>query len=117
MMPNKQKVEKKERELIITRIFDAPQAIVFEAHSDCKHLLNWWGPREWPLTTCKMDFREGGEWLYCMKGPNGELACGIAVYKEINKPVKIIYDDFFADKDGNINKDLPASLITLVIFC
>lgn len=107
-----QKTEKKESELIITRTFDAPRVLVFEAHSECRHLMNWWGPREWPLATCEMDFREGGSWLYCMKGPKGDLACGKALYREISRPDKIVYEDHFADQNGNITSEFPSGLIT-----
>lgn len=113
MTTNKMNVETKERELIMTRMFDAPRELVFETYSDCKHLMQWWGPREWPLSVCNMDFREGGIWFYCMKGPKGELACGKAVYQEIQKPEKIIYKDYFADENGNVNEDLSSGLMTI----
>ena len=48
MSKEKLKVETNGNELITTRKFNAPRKLVFEAHSDCKHLMNWWGPREWP---------------------------------------------------------------------
>lgn len=105
-------VETTERELIFTRIFDAPRPLVYETYSECKHLENWWGPREWPISTCEMDFREGGRWLYCMKGPDEQLACGKAVYKEIVRPERIVYDDFFVDESGVVNEELPTGLVT-----
>ena len=64
MSKEKLKVETNGNELITTRKFNAPRKLVFEAHSDCKHLMNWWGPREWPLSYCKMDFRVNGTWHY-----------------------------------------------------
>jgi len=104
-----QTVETKEKEIIFTRTFDAPRVLVFETYTTCEHLKNWWGPRTWPLSYCKMDFRGGGSWHYCMKGPNpGDESWGIAKYKEIVEPEKIIYNDYFSDKDGNINPDMPA---------
>lgn len=113
MSKNKMHVETKERELIMTRMFDAPRELVFEAYSDCKHLMQWWGPREWPLATCDMDFREGGTWNYCMKGPGGELACGKAVYREIQTPEKIVYMDNFVDENGHVNEEMPGMLVTV----
>lgn len=102
-------VETKEREIIFTRVFNAPRELVFATYSACKHLMNWWGPRTWPLNYCKIDFRPGGSWHYCMKGPNeGDESWGLAKFKEIHEPEKIIYQDYFSDKDGNINKDMPA---------
>ncbi len=52
--------ETTDRELTFTRTFEAPRELVFDAFSDCKHLHQWWGPRQWPLASCEMDFREGG---------------------------------------------------------
>lgn len=107
---NKTKVESTERELIIERVFDAPRELVFETYTKCEHLNKWWGPREWPLSYCKMDFRVGGTWHYCMSGPNeGDQAWGKIFYKEIKQPARIVYEDYFSDKDGNINRDLPGT--------
>ncbi|MCC5907782.1 MAG: SRPBCC domain-containing protein [Balneolaceae bacterium] len=104
-----QTVETKENEIIFTRTFDAPRELVFETYTTCEHLKNWWGPRTWPLSYCKMDFRPGGSWHYCMKGPNpGDESWGLAKYKEISEPEKIIYNDNFSDKDGNINSEMPS---------
>jgi len=113
---NNQTVETEGREIIFTRTFHAPRELVFETYTTCEHLMNWWGPRTWPLGYCEMDFRPGGQWHYCMKGPNeGDESWGIAKYKEIAKPEKIIYNDYFSDKDGNINTDMPA-FDTMVTF-
>lgn len=113
---NNQTVETKGREIIFTRTFDAPRGLVFETYSSCEHLKNWWGPREWPLSYCEIDFREGGNWHYCMKGPNeNDESWGIAFYREIHKPEKIVYSDSFSDKDGNVNKDMP-SFETIINF-
>lgn len=105
-------VETTDRELIFTRVFDAPRELVFETFSDCKHLRNWWGPREWPLSSCDMDFREGGSWIYCMKGPEDQLACGKAVYERIAAPELIEYQDYFLDESGEVNEELPNGLMT-----
>lgn len=114
MTNNKIDVQTKERELIMTRIFDAPPELVFETYSSCEHLKHWWGPKEWPMHECTMGFREGGEWHFCLRGPNdGDESWGKAIYKEIKKPEKIIYEDYFSDKDGNINEEMPGMLITV----
>lgn len=111
-MSEKMNVETTDRELIFTRVFEAPRELVFETFSSCEHLRNWWGPRQWPVSTCEMDFREGGRWNYCMKGPDGTLACGLAVYEEILKPEKIVYTDYFTSPEGDINEDMPNGLVT-----
>ena len=111
-MSNKLQVETRGGQLILTREFDAPRRKVFQAHTDCKHLKNWWGPRTWPVTYCQMDFRVGGKWHYCMTGPDGTQSWGLAIYKEIVEPERIVYEDHFSDKDGNQNKDLPSTVAT-----
>ena len=104
--------EKKGNVMTLTRTFDAPRDLVFEVHSKCKHLMNWYGGEEWPLSKCEMDFREGGRWTYCFKMPEEE-PCGLAIYKQISRPGKIVYKDHFLDGKGGISKELPASLMTL----
>ena len=112
MTTNKLQVETRGGQLILTREFDAPRRKVFQAHTDCKHLKNWWGPRSWPVTFCKMDFRVGGKWHYAMTGPDGTQSWGLALYKEIVEPERIVYEDHFSDKDGNKNEELPSTTAT-----
>lgn len=117
MTSNKTKVETKGRELIMERIFDAPPNLMFEVWSSCKHLKHWWGPKEWPMDECEIDFREGGKWHFCLRGPNkGDESWGLAIYKNIDKPQKIVYQDTFSDEDGNINEEMPEMLITVEFF-
>lgn len=104
--------EQKGNVMVVKRTFDAPRDLVFEVHSDCKHLMNWYGGDEWPLSKCELDFRIGGKWFYCFKMPDDE-PCGMAIYKEISRPDEIVYKDHFLDEKGEISKELPYSLITL----
>ena len=114
MANDKSHVESNDRELIISRTFDAPRDLLFRMWSSCEHLKHWWGPKEWPMKECTMDFREGGVWHYCLRGPKeGDASWGKAVYQEIKKPEKIVYEDCFADKDGNVSEEMPAMLITV----
>lgn len=114
MTDNRTNVETKDRELIITRIFNASPKLMFEIWSDCKHLKHWWGPKEWPMEECTIDFREGGVWHFCLRGPNeGDESWGKAIYREIDKPKKIVYKDHFSDADGNINEEMPEMLVTV----
>ncbi len=103
-----------DRKLILTRVFDAPPELMFEVWSDCKHLKHWWGPKEWPMDECEIDFREGGKWRYCLRGPNeGDESWGLAIYREISKPDKIIYKDQFTDAEGNVAENMPNMIITV----
>lgn len=102
-----------EREFVMERVFNAPRELVFTAFSACEHVVHWWGPTGWTLPVCQMDFRPGGVWFYCMRGPGGEDACGKATYHEIVKPERIVYTDAFADVDGNVLSEMPEMVITL----
>lgn len=114
MIDSKMEVRTTDRELIFTRMLDAPRKLVFEAYSSCEHLSHWWGPRMWPMAECTLDFRVGGTWHYCMRGPNeGDEAWGKAVYQEIVEPERIVYADSFSDKDGNLNQELPQGIVTM----
>jgi uncharacterized protein YndB with AHSA1/START domain len=97
-----------DRELIVTRLFAAPRDLVFSAYSSCDHLRKWWGPRSWPMVECSMEFRPGGVWHYCLRGPNeGDEAWGRAVFEEIVAPERLSYTDAFSNADGNVNAALP----------
>lgn len=113
MTDNKLQVETTERELILTRTFDAPRELVFSAFSSCEHLRNWWGPRPWPMVECTIDFRPGGIWHYCLRGPNeGDAAWGRVDYEQIVEPERIVYRDSFSDAEANINPDLPQARVS-----
>lgn len=108
------------RVLVLERVFKAPRALVFEAFSQAEHLRQWWGPRGWELSVCTIDFRPGGRWHYCMRcvdKTQGEFygmeSWGLALYREIEVPSRIIHTDHFSDAGGNINPDLPSTLSTL----
>ena len=60
-----------ERELTITRVFDAPRALVFQAWTDAKHLAQWWGPRDFTNPVCEIEARAGGAIRIHMRGPDG----------------------------------------------
>jgi uncharacterized protein YndB with AHSA1/START domain len=100
-------------ELQIERVFNASIHRVFAAWSDADALKQWWGPRVFPTTYAKVDFRVGGRYHYCMTGPNGEEAWGVMVYDEIDEPTRIVYTDHFSDKDGNFNNEMPSTTVTL----
>ncbi len=57
--------------VVITRDYDAPARLLFEAWSKPEHLKKWFGPKGWPLTMCEMDFRVGGRFRFAMTGPSG----------------------------------------------
>jgi uncharacterized protein YndB with AHSA1/START domain len=109
-----------ERVLVLERVFNAPRDLVFKMFKEPEHVKHFWGPRGWEVPYCKIDFRPGGVWHYCMKCVDkkqekfyGMEAWGKAVYKEIDEPTKFVYTDFFSDAQGNINDALPTTIITM----
>jgi uncharacterized protein YndB with AHSA1/START domain len=60
-----------DREIVISRIIDAPPGLVFEAFTEVRHLSHWWGPEGFSTTTRSFEFREGGIWDFVMHGPDG----------------------------------------------
>jgi uncharacterized protein YndB with AHSA1/START domain len=83
--------------LVLEPTFDAPRELVFKMFKEPEHLKRWWGPRGWELPVCKVDFRPGGVWHYCMKCVDqnqgefyGMESWGKQVYKEIAEPEKIV---------------------------
>ncbi|XID94477.1 SRPBCC domain-containing protein [Paenibacillaceae bacterium WGS1546] len=110
----------RDRILVLERVFDAPRELVFTMFKEPEHLKHWWGPEGWDLPVCKMDFRPGGVWHYCMKcvdRDQGEFygmeSWGKGVYKEIVEPEKIIYTDYFSDAEGNEDDTMPSTEITM----
>jgi uncharacterized protein YndB with AHSA1/START domain len=80
-----------DREIVTTRLYDAPRELVFSAWADPLRISQWWGPRGFKTTTHSMDFRPDGEWRFVMHGPDGTDYKNRIVYVEINRPEKIAY--------------------------
>jgi uncharacterized protein YndB with AHSA1/START domain len=80
-----------ERELVFTRVFDAPRALVWKAWTDPQHVARWWGPNGFTTTTEVMDVRPGGEWKHTMHGPDGKDYPNKKVYLEAVKPERLVY--------------------------
>jgi uncharacterized protein YndB with AHSA1/START domain len=91
-----------EREVVITRIFDAPRELVFKAWTDPKHMKNWFGPKMFTNPVCELDVRVHGAWHIVMRGPDGvEYPCG-GVYREIVKSERLVFTNNATDKDGKV---------------
>ncbi len=96
----KNTVNEKER-MVITRVFDAPRALVWKAWTDPQYVMQWWGPKGFTAPFCKIDFRVGGKFLCCMKSPDGQEGWNGGEYHEIVPHEKIVYSLYFADSKGN----------------
>ena len=89
-----------DREIIITRIINAPQALVFHVWTDPKHIDKWWGPKGFTNTTYEIDIRPGGVWRYMMHGPDGVDYPNRMIFKEVTRPERLVYDH-----DSDIDND------------
>lgn len=85
-------VKNKPNEISITRLYDAPVKMVWDAWTDVKQVAQWWGPRGFTLTTHSKDLRPGGTWVYTMHGPDGTNWENITVYHEVEKYSRLVYD-------------------------
>lgn len=112
------------KDLVITRIFDAPRALVWKAWTDPQHLMRWWGPETFTSPTCKVDLRVGGKYLFCMRSPEGQDFWSTGVYNEIVPLERIVYTDSFSDAEGNVispeaygmGSDFPIASVITVTF-
>lgn len=82
------------RTIHITREFDAPRDLVFEAFTQPEHFGKWWGPNGFTTTTKSIKFEVGGEWIFTMHGPDGTDYPNRIVYTEIKNPELLKYDHF-----------------------
>lgn len=95
------------KKMFVVREFAAPLKQVWQAWTEPSLLDQWWAPEPWKAVTKKMDFKEGGTWLYYMQGPDGTQSYCRADYKSI-APLKSYEGlDAFCDENGAINNDFP----------
>jgi uncharacterized protein YndB with AHSA1/START domain len=86
------------RELTISRLLNAPIALVWEVWTDPNHIKNWWGPTGFTNTISKMDIQPGGEWNLIMHGPDGTDYNNKSIFKEIVTYQKIVYEHISTPK-------------------
>jgi len=91
---------KSDLEIQLTRVFNAPRRLVFEAHSKPEHVRRWWGRKDAELSVCEMDFRPGGTWRYVMRKPNGKEYAFRGEFKEIVPPERLVWTFGFEGMPG-----------------
>jgi uncharacterized protein YndB with AHSA1/START domain len=79
------------REVFITRIFNAPRALVFKAWTDPKHLAQWWGPKGYTNPVCELDVRPGGAIRIHMRSPEGVVIPSNGIFNEITPPEQLVF--------------------------
>lgn len=117
---------RKDNELYITRVYDAPVKAVWDAWTDPKQVAKWWGPRGFTITTRSKDLRAGGHWDYTMHGPDGVDYPNVTQYFEVVKHSKLVYDHggshgkpalfrvtvLFSETNGKTKMEMTMSLAT-----
>ena len=96
------------KKITVVRGFDAPVDQVWKAWTESEILDQWWAPKPYKAETKRMDFREGGSWLYAMVGPEGDKQYCLINYKTIDKLKSFTAFDAFCDEEGNKNNDFPS---------
>jgi uncharacterized protein YndB with AHSA1/START domain len=94
-------------EIVLTRVFDAPRAMVYDAFTKPELLKRWFGPRGWSLVVCEVDLRVGGTWRFVLRGPDGKEMGMSGVYREVAPPDRSVHTESYDDYPGE-------SLVTAV---
>jgi uncharacterized protein YndB with AHSA1/START domain len=98
-----------DREIAMTRVFDAPRALVWEAHTKVEHLSQWMlGPEGWTMPVCEIDLRPGGAWRFVWRRSEGSEMEMKGAYQEIVPPERLVTTESWGE-------DWPETLNTLVL--
>ncbi len=86
-----------DREICLTRLFDAPRHLVFEALTKAEHIKRWWGclGEGYSVPVCEVDLRPGGAWRFVNQTPDGQHAAFYGVYREITPPERLVFTEIF----------------------
>ena len=96
------------REVVMTRVFDAPRHLVYEAMTRPELLKRWFGPHGWSLAVCEIDLRVGGAWRFVLEGPDGRSMGMGGEYREIVPGERTVHTESFDDYPGD-------SVVTVVL--
>jgi uncharacterized protein YndB with AHSA1/START domain len=80
-----------ERDIVITRTFDAPRTVVFEAWTKAEHVTQWWDPSGAPLSVCEIDLRPNGAFRFVNRGPDGSEHAFAGIYRDISAPARLVF--------------------------
>jgi uncharacterized protein YndB with AHSA1/START domain len=86
-------------EIRLTRLFDAPPELIFEAMHTPEHVKNWWGclAEGYSVPVCEIDLRPGGAWRFVNRTPNGKLVAFHGVYREIEAPRRVVFTEIYEE--------------------
>ena len=106
---------------VITRELDAPREVVFRMWTEADHLVHWWGPKGFRITSCTNDPRPGGVMHYAMAWPDGTVMWGRWIYRAIVPPERLEFVSSFSNPEGELTRppfdeEWPAEILTMVTF-
>jgi uncharacterized protein YndB with AHSA1/START domain len=89
------------RELVLTRVFDAPRSLVFKVWTEPNHVAHWWGPNGFTNPVCELDLRPAGAIHIDMRGPDGTVYPMTGFYQEIVEPELLVFTASALDVEGH----------------
>ena len=89
-----------DREIVIDRLLNAPRELAWQAMTDPRHLVQWWGPDGFTTTIQQMDVRPGGDWVYVMHGPDGTDYPNHSVFSDVAYPERLVFSHGGAKAGG-----------------
>ncbi|HVK14471.1 MAG TPA: SRPBCC domain-containing protein [Gemmataceae bacterium] len=113
-----------DREVLITRVFDAPRDLVFRAWADPERLTRWYAPPGCAIRFAAIDVRPGGRFHSCITIPNGHECWCVGEYREVAPPGRLVFTMVSADAAGNVveptdvgmDPDWPRETVVTVTF-
>ncbi|HKY78577.1 MAG TPA: SRPBCC domain-containing protein [Anaerolineales bacterium] len=91
-----------ERQIKVSRTFEAPLELLWRAWTEPKHFMKWYGPRGFSAPSCEIELREGGRHLWSMLSPDGKQMYFTGTYKEVVPMERLVFSDSYSDSEGNI---------------
>jgi uncharacterized protein YndB with AHSA1/START domain len=91
-------------DIVVKRILDAPAELVWKAWTDPARVMRWWGPANYTSPSCRIDLREGGQYVLCMRAPleqGGQDSYTSGVYSRIVPMRRLEFTQGISDQDGN----------------
>jgi uncharacterized protein YndB with AHSA1/START domain len=101
-MDDKSQSRTADREIVTSRLLDAPRELVFEAFTDPEQVVQWWGPHGFTTTTKEMSVTPGGVWRFVMHGPDGRDYKNKIIFTEVVKPERLVYRHAGEDETENV---------------
>lgn len=101
-----------DREIVLTRTFDAPRRLVFAAMTSPEHVRHWYGCGIMTLTVCEIDLRVGGAYRFTMRAPDGGTHTLQGTYREITPPDRIVFTEGYVTEGFKSEEALVTSVFT-----